>query len=326
MSYRCCVSSCCEHCRKEITQHSVTCPLTKDREDTVAGESVNACSTVEKCPVIPPSLVGTIEVEKFVIFGKLKLDPGGLRVAEAVPFCQHGTCLVSFLVDVEPTRRFRDQECAADDDAREEHLKPNGDLPRSGTADVEGTSYSTTSENTAGEPECIAVGSHDTTICRVDCLDNVDGPGSRSNGDTEAEKEATTHELMNAGICHGGTSDDRSKNDEQGTNEHAWSSSPGVNSGTDKRESTNASDLVHGRHQPSPYTIVGAVEVGQECFVGSETVEQASVEAIHGLTEESDQAAEHEQDHTRISELRTLLEEGFCVICISSNDLDCFLL
>ena len=126
-------------------------------------------------------------------------------------------------------------------------------------------------------------------------LDNVDGPGGGSDGDTETKQEASAHELADAGIVECGAGDDSAHDDEEASDEHAWSASPSIDGGTNEGESGDTADLVHGGDKAGPDAVVGAVEEGEEGFVGSETVEKRTIEAIHCLAEEAKKHAKKQE-------------------------------
>ena len=126
-------------------------------------------------------------------------------------------------------------------------------------------------------------------------LDNVDGPGGGGDGDTETKQEASAHELANAGVVECGAGDDSTHDDEEASNEHAGSASPGIDGGTNEGESRDTADLVHGRDKAGPDAVVGAVEKGEKGLVGSETIEKRTIKAIHRLAEKAKQHAKKQE-------------------------------
>jgi hypothetical protein len=86
--------------RDEVSEHSITSPLTKDREAHVTAETVSTGPSLEQSRVVPPSLVGTIHVQELFILAKLKLNPCTLGIAVAVVMGKHLSCLLAFTVHI----------------------------------------------------------------------------------------------------------------------------------------------------------------------------------------------------------------------------------
>jgi len=99
---------------------------------------------------------------------------------------------------------------------------------------------------------------------------------------TLTENESATHELSNACIFEGGSRNDRAQQDDHRADEHTPATTPRINSGTDEGKSNDTSDLVHGRHDTSPNSSVGAMEESLELRVDEQAVEQTSIVAVHG--------------------------------------------
>jgi hypothetical protein len=84
--------------------------LTEDGNGAVASETVSRRSVLEQSTVIPPSLVGTIKFQNFIILLKLHLDPDAVGVSFSVILGKHGLGRVQLVVDEEPSRRFWKEE------------------------------------------------------------------------------------------------------------------------------------------------------------------------------------------------------------------------
>ena len=186
---------------EEVGEGPVAGPLGADDEEQIAEHAVHAAAGAEDATVIPEAFVGAVDVEMFLIFGKFKLDPGGVGVAVAVPFGEHVDGLFALVVDVEPTWRFGNGECEEGDETREEHLKPDWDLETDVSLQVETTADSSGSQDRSGEPEGIAVGGQNTAESRMGGLDDVDRTCRRHNADAKPKEESTTFELSNWN-CH----------------------------------------------------------------------------------------------------------------------------
>jgi hypothetical protein len=113
-------------------------------------------------------------------------------------------------------------------------------------------------------------------------LNNVNGTRAGDERHTEAEEEATTHELGDARVGDSGSGDDGAHDDQEGSDNHTTLSTPGINTGTDEWERHNTANLVHCRDDTSPGTIVRAVEVFQEIFlICRQTTEERSVVTVY---------------------------------------------
>ncbi len=84
--------------------HTVTSPLTEERNTAVACKTVSGGSVLEERAVIPPSLVGTIELQMSLIFPHLKSDPFAVGVAISVVLGEECLGLLLLAVGVEPLK------------------------------------------------------------------------------------------------------------------------------------------------------------------------------------------------------------------------------
>lgn len=76
--------------------------MTEERDGAVAGKTVPGCSVLEKRAVIPPSLVGTVELQVSLVFPHLKSDPLAVGVAISVIFGEECLGLLLLAVGVQP--------------------------------------------------------------------------------------------------------------------------------------------------------------------------------------------------------------------------------
>ena len=127
---------------------------------------------------------------------------------------------------------------------------------------------------------------------------------------------------MNVGIVDGRTGDNSTHDDEEGTDEHADFATPSIDTGSDEGNSADAAYLVHCRNESGPNTVVGTVEMVQECLVGGEATEEGTVISVHGLTEAAQQQARQENDRGPIVEARWFFEESFVEGLAAFDDLD----
>jgi hypothetical protein len=134
------------------------------------------------------------------------------------------------------------------------------------------------------------------------CLDDIDGSSRRSNRDTEPQQKPTAHELPLVMIGNGGSGDDSTDDDQNRAQKHAHSPSPGINGRANEGKSTDTADLVHGRDQTSPDTVVLTIEKLEEYLVGSQASEKRTVKTIHRLTEETEKSTEEKEDGGLVEE------------------------
>lgn len=76
-------------------------------------------------------------------------------------------------------------------------------------------------------------------------FDNVDGTRAGYERHTEAEEESTTHELGDARVADGSTSNDRTHDDQECSDDHATLSAPCINTWTNEWKCHNTTNLVH---------------------------------------------------------------------------------
>lgn len=118
-----------EESAEVVRDDAVAGPLSKERNKTVAGESVKGSAAAEKSAVVPPSLVATVHLKMLLVLVELELNPFTLRVTMAV---EAGKVLLGELllsVGVQPSRRLGEKHGAETNDTREHELKANGDHP-----------------------------------------------------------------------------------------------------------------------------------------------------------------------------------------------------
>lgn len=135
------------------------------------------------------------------------------------------------------------------------------------------TTNGTRREDRTDKPESVAVTSHHTPIGRVGGLNDVDGTCCSGDRDAKTEHEASSHELADAGIGDGKTAHDCTEDDQKTAQKHADTATPCVDCRTNKGESTDTADLVHGRDDACPDARIAAMEVVEEDGVGEQTIE-----------------------------------------------------
>lgn len=322
-----------------VRDDTVTSPLTEERDETVAGETVEGSTGGEESTVVPPSLVTTVHLKMLLVLVKLELDPLTLGVTVTV---ESGEVILSKLllsVGVQPSRRLGQKHGAEANDTREHELKTNRDHPRSvGSLVVQATTNSTASNKGADGPHDVVETSDDTTVSRVRDFDDVGRTGGGGDGDTESEEESTSHELSDAGVCVAGELDNDTDDDDPSSDCHTGTATPSINTGSNKRNSDDGTDLIHGsddtyqmsalspgqltrlgRHTSFNTLVVNTKEV-LEVVGRKESSEKRTVVAVGSRAAEGDHACE---DENRSSDLgRGLLDHSLLEGFISNGRLD----
>ena len=83
---------------------TISSELSKNTNETATEEAITGILVLEQRPVIPPALVGTVQVQVGAILGELEFDPFTFRVTLSMEFSKHGLGLFALVVDVEPAR------------------------------------------------------------------------------------------------------------------------------------------------------------------------------------------------------------------------------
>jgi hypothetical protein len=90
--------------------------LTEDRDAAVAEKTVASCFALEQRSVIPPSLVGTVHLQQFLVFVQLKLDPLAVWISFSVELGKHVLGSFLLVVDIEPSWRLWKEVGGQEDD------------------------------------------------------------------------------------------------------------------------------------------------------------------------------------------------------------------
>jgi hypothetical protein len=181
-----------------------------------------------------------------LILIKLELNPFTLGVALAVEPDQVLGGLLLLVVSVEPSRGLGEPEGTEGDDGGEHQLETEGDHPGSFTRMVKAASRRTASNEGSDGPHDVVETGDDTTVGRVRDFDDVDRAGGGGDSNTETKEETASHELVDASGVVAGELDDDTDDDDRGTNCHAGTSAPGIDGGTNKGDSYDGTNLVHG--------------------------------------------------------------------------------
>lgn len=112
-----------------VRDNTVTSPLTEESSDTVGGKTIAGGTVLEERAVIPPSLVGTLELQVRLVLEHLKFDPFGIWVAVAVVLGKEGFGLLLLSVAVVPSWRLWEEEGQNKDKSWEQSLKPERNDP-----------------------------------------------------------------------------------------------------------------------------------------------------------------------------------------------------
>lgn len=254
---------------------------------------------------------GTIELQEFLVLGKLKLDPRRFGVAISVPFGQEIARLLAFAMGKEPPRGLGEEHGEGHNNSGEEKLKPERDQPRVVALDLKASASGTGSQDGSDQPSGVAKTGDDATLHGMSSLDDPDGTRTSGNGDTEADEETTTDDLTFRSIGHSSRLNDCSDDDEGRADQHADTASKAINGGSHERKSCHTSDLMHGRNETGPDALVLAIEMGEEVFlVVEQTAQQHAIVSVHGLAEKADQESKPQKDSSRVSPGHGFLENG----------------
>ena len=181
-----------------------------------------------------------------LVLVQLELNPFTLGVALSVKPDQVLSGLLLLVVSVEPSRGLGEPHGAEGDDGGEHQLETERDHPGSSASMVKTASRRAGSDEGTNGPHDVVETSDDTTVGGVRDFDDVDGAGGSGDGNTETKEEAASHELVDAGGVEAGELDNDTDDDDGGTNCHAGTSTPGIDGGTNKGDSNDGTNLVHG--------------------------------------------------------------------------------
>lgn len=196
------------------------------------------------------------------------------------------------------------------------HLKPHRNQPRSVALERNGTPNCTTGEDRPNKPKGVAVRGDNGPPGRMRSFHNIDGPGARNDGDSEAENESATLEYRSGTslVVDSTSVDNDADDDDDGTDDHADSSTPGINARPHEWQCRKATNLVHGTRDGLPVSDnVTAREESGESVVRGETAEKHAVETIHGLTKASKKQASDEPPCDEVPEAGLFLHKSFMV-------------
>jgi hypothetical protein len=235
-----------EESAEVVRDNTVSSPLTEERDETVAGETVEGSTGREESTVVPPSLVRTVQFKMLLVLVELELDPLTLRVAVAMEFSEVLLGKLLLPVGVQPSRGLGEKHGAETNHTREHELKANRDHPRFvGSLVVPATTNSTASNEGTDRPHDVVETSDDTTVSGVGDFDDVGRTGGGGDGDTETEEKATSHELSDAGVCVAGELNDDTDDDDPSSDCHTGTATPSIDTGSNKRNSDDGTDLIH---------------------------------------------------------------------------------
>jgi hypothetical protein len=150
----------------------------------------------EETAVIPESLVGAVNFDLLLELHVLELYYRILLIAGTVVLGQEGKSLVIATLSHKPTGRLGEEKSGANYNASGGTLKDERKTPRPVGGDATCAEGDTSSRNGTSEPSAVVETGHTTTPLRWANLNTVRGSGGGEDGDTEAEDEATSNELV----------------------------------------------------------------------------------------------------------------------------------
>ena len=152
--------------------------------------------------------------------------------------------------------------------------------------------------------------SHGATVGWVSNLDDVDGRGRGGDAVTEAEQEAAAEKLAKAAGEVGGAFDNGAEYDTRAADKHASTTTPGVDSGADEGQGTDAADGVHGGDVASLDADDGGAESLLEGGHDEHVTHEAAVVTVDARAKESNGDDGIELEHAAVARLRRFLFEG----------------
>lgn len=169
------------------------------------------------------------------------------------------------------------------------------------------SSRTASNEGSDGPHDVVETGD-DTTMGRVRDFDDVDGAGGGGDRNTETKEETASHELVDTGGDVAGELDNDTDDDDRGTDCHAGSSAPGIDGGTNKGDSYDGTNLVHGGDDTGFDTSSAHVKELLELRVGEESSKEGAIETVGGRAAEGDGTGDQKDGGGKSG--RRLLEHG----------------
>ena len=120
-----------------------------------------------------------------------------------------------------------------------------------------------------------------------------DEHGASGGGDrnTESQKEAPTHELVDVSVPRRRRADGTG-NDESTADKHTHPSAEFIVDGANERKSSKVTDLVQRSDDTSPGSAVGSAEFLQESLITQQGIVKRAIIAVHSRAEEADKGRE----------------------------------
>ena len=149
-------------------------------------------------------------------------------------------------------------------------------------------------------------------------LDDIHRATGSGDGDAETQQEAATHKLTGA-VAEG--LNDSADNDEEGSREHAYATTKTINDGAHEGQSDNAANLVHGRDNPGPDTIILDTISFPESRILQEIIDKRTIVTVHCAAEEADSGEGVDENLSRGPGVGRLLNHRLIEGFIASNNL-----
>ena len=237
-----------QHGWEIVRRQGVAADLAKASHAKDADESATSAVCVPEFVVVPPLLVASLSVNLRHHLLKLKLHHGVVLVALAVIGGQNFSSLINLVLGHEPSWRLGKPPDAQDNDARSDHLAPDGNAPRRVGVDVAAAVNNPAGNDGSDVPSAIVKTSYGTTPAGMRHLANIARGRYTAEADAKTEDETAAEELatLRARGLHACADDN-----DQGAGEHSHSSSEVVVCWTSEENRSYGTDVVHGKDEAS---------------------------------------------------------------------------
>lgn len=207
---------------------------------------------VPESTVVPPRLISSISSDLVRHFLDLKHNHRMVLVTFTMVCSKNLDSILNSILGDEPAWRLRQPQNTKSNDARGDHLAPNGESPGNFAIDVTGAVDDPTSDDAADVPGTIVQTGDGASPVGVRHLANVARGRDAAEADAEAEDEATTEELTSSGGC---SLDACSDDDYDGAGEHAPSSAEEIVYGGGEENGGDGTDVVHSKDDTGRRTL-----------------------------------------------------------------------
>lgn len=194
------------------------------------------------------------------------------------------------VVGDEPAGGFREEGRAAEDDAREDELQPDGDAPGLRAGDVACAVRDEGSGDAADIPECVEYAGADAAVGRMGHFRYIGWAGGRCDGDTETQNKTTAHEATKVDTCCLNTSTD---NDNRSAYKHTPFSSSEIRSWARYKRADKVANRINGvNYSSSRRTLIDIeAKIRAVLVVAVDCAHERSIVPVDARVERGDKEA-----------------------------------